>query len=661
MSTAFDPDRRREAMVTHQVAARGITDARVLDALRAVPRERFVPEALAEFAYDDTPLEIEEGQTISQPYIVARMIAALHPQPRDRVLEVGTGSGYAAAVLAHAVGEVYTIERHAALADVARDRLRDLGYRTVHVRHGDGTLGWPEHAPYDGIVVAAGGPRVPQPLLDQLAIGGRLVIPVGEGRGGQRLLRVTRRDHDTYDEEELEPVRFVPLIGAEGWEGVGAVGRAGGTPRGRHALVRLVRECAEPLGDLEPESLAPLLDRIGNARVVLLGECTHGSAEFYRFRDRLTRELVRKKGFTIVALEADWPDAAQLDRWVRHRSPAADSPRAFDRFPPWMWRNGEVVECTDWLRAWNADRPDPATQTRVVGLDLYSLHTSIAAVLRYLDDVDPEAAAVARHRYGCLTPWEREPAMYGHAALTGRYRSCESPVVEMLRDLLERRVDYATRDGERFLDAAQNARLVANAEKYYRVMYYGGAAGWNQRDRHMFDTLAALLEADGPDARAVVWAHNSHIGNAAATEMAARGEFNLGQLCRERFGREAFLLGLGTHHGVVAAADDWDGPMRHKAVRPARDDSYESLLHASAHAACLLPLGASAHPDLRVELRTPRLERLIGVIYRPETERQSHYVEAVLPEQFDEYAWFDETRAVSPLPAALPHGHPFAD
>jgi protein-L-isoaspartate(D-aspartate) O-methyltransferase len=248
--------------------------------------------------------------------------------------------------------------------------------------------------------------------------------------------------------------------------------------------------------------------------------------------------------------------------------------------------------------------------------------------------------------------------VYGRAAVTGQYRTCEEPVTRMLRDLMQRRLDYAVHDGARFLDAAQNARLVANAERYYRVMYYGAADSWNLRDHHMFDTLQMLLAAHDPDTRAVVWEHNSHVGNAAATEMSARGEINVGQLCRERFGRDAFLVGFGTDHGTVAAASDWDAPMQVMQVRPSHRESYERLFHDSGLAACLLPLGVTARPAIGEELRAPRLERAIGVIYRPETELQSHYFQAVLPLQFDEYIWFDETRAVRALPAAVGPGMP---
>lgn len=649
----------REMMVRHDIAARGVRDERVLAAMRSVPRERFLPADLAEFAYADTPLPIEEGQTISQPFIVANMIAAIESSPGDRVLEIGTGSGYAAAVLSRVVHEVYTIERHEPLAQLARERLADLGMDNVRILHGDGTLGWPAHAPYDAIIVTAGGPRVPESLRAQLAIGGRLVMPVGDESRIQQLIRVTRMDDDRFEEESLGEVRFVPLIGQEGFSDPGAPAPVmEGRTRSRSSVASLVREVCEPVSDIETVRLGPMLDRIGDARVVLLGEASHGTSEFYAMRARITRELITRRGFTIVAVEADWPDAVQVDRYVRHRPPVVDEPPAFSRFPTWMWRNGEVHDFVEWLRAWNAGVADPGRRTGFYGLDLYSLFSSIAAVLRYLDDVDPGTAAVARRRYGCLSPWERDPAVYGRAAVTGQYQNCEAPVTRMLTDLLARRMDYTTRDGERFFDAAQNARLVAQAERYYRVMYYGRADSWNLRDRHMFDTLRALLDFQGPESRAVVWAHNSHLGNAAATEMSLRGELNVGQLARERWQTGVYAVGFGTDHGTVAAAADWDEPMQIMSVRPAHPESYERVFHESGVPAFGLPLRYPSRAAVREELTAPRLERAIGVVYHPDTELQSHYFQAILPQQFDEYLWFDETRAVRALPATLSGGVP---
>lgn len=658
--------RERQRMVERHLIGRGIRDPAVLEGMRTVPREAFVAAELAEFAYEDAPLPIEAGQTISQPYMVASMAAALELRPSDRVLEVGTGSGYAAAVLSRIAREVYTVERHEELALAASRRLARLGYTNVHVQHGDGTLGWAEHAPYDAIVVAAGGPDVPKALLDQLAPGGRLVIPIGETPREQDLVRVRRHQDGTFDRDDLGAVRFVPLIGAEGWKeapGTGPVAPRPGASR-PEVVAKLIHEAAEPIESIDGANLDALLDRIGNARVVLLGEATHGTSEFYRMRARITQELIRQRGFTVVAVEADWPDAARVDHYVRQLPWERAPGQAFTRFPTWMWRNREVEQFARWLHDYNGAVEAPERRAGFYGLDLYSLYNSIAAVLHYLDGVDPDAARVARARYGCLTPWQGDPAAYGRAVTTGSYRACEEQVVAMLRDMLEKRLEYQLRDGERYLDALQNARVVANAEQYYRAMYYGSRDSWNLRDQHMFETLQVLLAFRGPDTKAVVWEHNSHVGNAAATEMGARGELNVGQLARAAFGDAAYLVGFGTDHGTVAAASDWDGPMEVKRVRPAHPQSYERLCHDSTVPAFQLALRQPRRMEVRDELSAARLERAIGVIYRPETEMASHYFQAVLPVQFDEYVWFDETRAVSPLgestrSTGIPDTYPF--
>jgi protein-L-isoaspartate(D-aspartate) O-methyltransferase len=646
-------DELRREMVERQLVRRGISDGLVLEAFQFVPRDEFLPSGLREFAYRDTPLPIGEGQTISQPYIVAVTMQALGLRGGERVLEVGAGSGYAAAIASRIADEVHTIERHESLATEARERLARLGYTNVHVYHGDGSLGLPQQAPFDAIAVAAAAPEVPRALLQQLAPGGRLVIPIGTEEGRQTLMRVTRQTSG-FLEEALADVRFVPLIGKQGWQSPTRV--ASGALRRRTAASTLIREVAEPLSGVATTSpsIDAMLDRIGDAKLVLLGESTHGTSEFYRLRATITRELIAHKGFSFVAVEGDWPDCARIDANVRSkRPPSAVEFSPFSRFPTWMWRNREVVDFLRWLREYNAAR-SPQSTVSFHGLDLYSLFTSIAAVVAYLDEIDPAAARVARARYGTLTPWQKDPAAYGEAVLVGRYTSSEEVVVRMLLDLLERRIDYARRDGERFFDAAQNARVIANAEHYYRAMYYGSAIAWNLRDRHMFDTLQSLFALHGPHAKGIVWEHNSHVGDARATEMTKRGELNVGELCRESFGDEVYVVGFGTDHGTVAAASLWGGPMERKRVRPAHELSYEALCHESGVPAFLLHLREPRRPSVRDELMNPRLERAIGVIYRPETELASHYFEASLPRQFDEYVWIDETRAIEPLEPATP-------
>jgi erythromycin esterase-like protein len=587
------------------------------------------------------------------------------------VLEVGAGSDYAAAVLSRIADKVYAIERHEELASRAGERLKRLGYDNVDIICADGTLGLPPQSPFNAILVSAGGPKIPDALKQQLAIGGRLVIPVGRGLH-QTLYRVDRIDEARFEEEDHGAVAFVPLIGSEGWaetedeEKVAVDSERSGFADGlmipeRRAkathtrLGRLIAEAAEPFGDLG--ELAALAERFANSRVVLLGEATHGTAEFYEARAAITEMLIRQHGFNIVAVEADWPDAAVLDAYVRGLPRPKLPKAAFTRFPTWMWRNAEVAAFLDRLKAINQGIDDPDRHCGFYGLDVYSLGASIEAVLAYLDRIDPETAAVARERYGCLAPWRADPARYGHMALSRGYAMCEKPVTEALLDLLKRRLDYLHRDGEAFFDAEQNARIVSAAEQYYRVMYYGDAVSWNLRDQHMFDTLERLLKHRGPDSKAVVWAHNSHIGDAEFTEMGqVRGEHNIGQLARRKFGERAALIGFGTDRGTVAAASNWDGPMEIKRVRPARDDSYEGRSRDANIPAFFLETGPGQTEQVRAALAEPLLERAIGVIYRPETELLSHYFQAELSRQFDAWIWFTETEAVTAHGEAHPHG-----
>ncbi len=666
----MDMSAERNQMVHDQIAARGVRDPLVLEAMRTVPREEFIPERLREFAYEDAPLPIAEEQTISQPYIVAFMIEALALRGGEQVLEIGTGSGYAAAVLGEIAGKVYTVERIAQLAHQASLALKAVGCFNVHVLHGDGTNGWPEYAPFDAIVVAAGGPQIPEALKSQLKIGGRLVIPVGTTRTNQELVRVTRISKTKFTTEDIADVRFVPLIGDEGWQESTELLKEVPSSKKLPAritqedpgLSKLIAKHCEPFDYIQTADLEPLLQRIGDARVVLLGEATHGTSEFYEMREVITRALIERKGFTFVGIEGDWPDVARIDHYVRHFEYPASEWTAFSRFPTWMWRNREVRTFVDWLRYYNADF-EPEHRVAFYGLDLYSLHRSIGQVLEYLRDVDPETAKIAAHRYGCLTPWQSDPAAYGHAALNGTYKSCELQVGRILNELRKKQREYTPQDGARYFDALQNAKLVVNAEEYYRVMYYGSRASWNLRDGHMFSTLNSLLDFHGNHSKAIVWAHNSHVGNASATEMSYRREINIGQLCRNQFGKQCYSIGFGTHTGTVAAASEWNGPMETKKIVPSLPRSYERLFHESGCAKFMLPLRQPRSADMRDQLLVSRLQRAIGVIYRPETERQSHYFECCLPGQFDELIWFDETSAVTPFNTSevrgMPETYPF--
>ncbi|HEY9509275.1 MAG TPA: erythromycin esterase family protein [Verrucomicrobiae bacterium] len=399
----------------------------------------------------------------------------------------------------------------------------------------------------------------------------------------------------------------------------------------------------------------PLIQFIGDAQFVLLGEASHGTHEFYRTRAELTKRLIIEKNFSAVAVEADWPDAYRVNRYVQSQSSDTTAEEAlsdFKRFPSWMWRNRDVVKFVEWLRAHNArvGAKDPAG---FYGIDLYSLNTSIAAVLTYLDKVDPDAAHRARYRYSCFDHYGEDTQAYGYAAFVGLTESCEREVVKQLSEMQRRASELAKRDGERpedeFFFAEQNARLVKNAEEYYRSMYEGRVESWNLRDQHMVEMLDELVTHLGRKLsrpKVVLWAHNSHLGDARATQMSQRGEWNVGQLVREKYGDAAVLIGFTTHSGTVTAASEWDGPAERKRVRPALRNSYEELFHESGLDDFYLLLKET---DLAKEFRRERMERAIGVIYRPDTERISHYFDADLPRQFDAVIHFDQTRAVEPL------------
>lgn len=423
-------------------------------------------------------------------------------------------------------------------------------------------------------------------------------------------------------------------------------------------LIDALRQYAEPLPPPEAhEEFGAFFDRFADAQIVLLGEATHGTSEFYNARAAITRRLIEHHGFTVVAVEADWPDAARIDNYVRHHAARPVRGESFVRFPTWMWRNTEVLAFADWLRRYNEPLPDRA-KASFHGLDVYSLSESIHTVLSYLDRVDADEAAHARWRYGCITPWQDEPAQYGREVVSGARTSCEDAVILQLHRLLEKRLTYLAEDGDAWFDAAQNAKIVRAAEQYYRAIYQGGAAAWNLRDRHMFTTLEAVIGHRGVGTKAVVWAHNSHIGDASATAMGWNGEFNIGQLCRVAYGDDAVLIGFGTDTGTVAAASDWGADMRIKTVRPARADSYEHAFRTTGLARTLTDWRGRSRQSLAHILREPLLERAIGVVYRPETELTSHYFEAVLADQFDAYVWFERTKAVTPLGHEKPHGAP---
>jgi erythromycin esterase-like protein len=423
-------------------------------------------------------------------------------------------------------------------------------------------------------------------------------------------------------------------------------------------LIDVTRRAARPLtGDRT--DFVELIDLVGGARFVMIGEASHGTHEFYETRAEITKRLIEEKGFLAVAAEADWPDAYRVNRYVKGiddltGAEAIDALAGFKRFPTWMWRNDVILDFVGWLRERNDDLPANAPKAGFYGMDLYSLNASIDAVITYLEKVDPDAARRARARYACFDHYGEDTQAYGYATSLGLAPSCENEVIRELMELRQRAADYAARDGrlasDEFFFAEQNALVARDAEQYYREMFRGRVSSWNLRDRHMAATLEALanhFEGQGQTARIVVWAHNSHVGDARATEVGQAGELTVGQLMRERYGQAAMSIGFTTHTGTVTAASEWDTPAERKHVRPAMRGSYELLFHDAGIPRFYLPLRDGG--DALTALRKPLLERAIGVIYLPETERMSHYFYARLPDQFDAVIHLDETRAVQPL------------
>jgi erythromycin esterase-like protein len=435
--------------------------------------------------------------------------------------------------------------------------------------------------------------------------------------------------------------------------------------------IRAIREHAHAVTGA-PQDYQPLLEMIGNSRFVLLGEASHGTHDFYYTRAQITEWLIEEKGFSAVAVEADWPDAHRVNRYVQGRGndpEAVEALGSFKRFPTWMWRNTDIVEFVDWLREYNDSLSRGKRRVGFYGLDLYSLHASARAVLDFLDQVDPGAARRARYRYGCFEHFGEDTQSYGYAASFGLSKSCEDEVVSQLLEMQKRAAELASRDDklepDAYFIAEQNARLVKNAEQYYRSMFESRVGSWNLRDQHMVETLEALERHLGPSAKIVVWAHNSHLGDARATEVGTHGELNVGQLVRERCGKDAVLVGFTTYTGTVTAASSWDGPAERKQVRPALGESYEAMFHEADIPGFLLELRGKDW--LTGVLKEERIERAIGVIYLPESERISHYFHARLADQFDAVIHFDKTRAVEPLERTsqwetgeFPETYPFA-
>jgi len=619
-----------------QLKDKGIKNPILLKAFQNIPEEFFLSENLHPYFYEDVRIENEFKKIEPRVIVVARMLEQLKVKKQEKILIMGVDSIYILVVLSKIYKEVYTIETNETYAKWTLDVLKTNNITNVFVKVGTPEIGWKEKGPFNIILIASEVKEVLDSMKKQLKVGGTLLAPTGPD-WTHTILEFTERVSETeYNEKALRDTYFIPKPKV-----LPVISQASHPDR---ELVDEIGINSIPFKTINDYPIDQLLDRIGDAKVVLLGEASHGTSEFYLARQAITKALIEKKGFNFVCAEADWSDAEQINNYVRNDFKQQDW-MPFARFPQWMWKNREVLDFVEWLKKYNERHQNTIG---FYGLDLYGLENSIDLVIKYLEELDKDLASLAKKRYACIAPYMADPATYGKLVLNNQLKSCEKDVLNMLFDLLKNRnkLNYS----REYLYAYQNSTVVVDAERYYKAMYYGSAESWNLRDFHMFYTLKSLLAYYGTKSKAIVWAHNSHIGNALSTEMYSRGEINIGHLCKEYFGDKSYHIGFGTHTGTVAAAKNWGDTMTVMNVNNSMEGSYENLCHKTHIPNFTLPLHKKdTEIKLRELLSIPKLERAIGVIYRPQTERMSHYFQAVLPSQFDEYIWFNTSKAVTPI------------
>ncbi|WP_272022986.1 erythromycin esterase family protein [Olleya namhaensis] len=622
--------------ITEQLEDKGISNKLLLEAFQDIPEAFFLSETLHPYFYEDVRIEKSLEKTEPRVIVVARMLEQLKIKEEDKILITGVDSIYILVVLSKIYKNVYNIETNETYANWATEVLKAVEINNVHIKTDNPEIGWKEEGPFNAILIASAFKEIPNTIKKQLAIGAKLIAPVGPD-WAHVLLEVTKRvSENDYvskalrDNYYIPNPKILPKISKETYTETEIIDEIG---------INSI-----PFKTIKKFPMDGLLDRIGNAKVVLLGEASHGTSEFYLTRQEITKALIEKKGFNFVCAEADWSDAEQINNYVKNEY-TAQNWLPFARFPEWMWKNKEVLDFVEWLKKYNAKRNNTIG---FYGLDLYGLENSIDLVINYLQKIDPELAKIAKNRYACITPYMSNPTVYGKLVTTNTLESCEKDVIDMLFDLLKNK--NKLNHTKEYFYAYQNATVVVDAERYYKAMYYGSAESWNLRDFHMFYTLKSLLSFFGKDSKTIVWAHNSHIGNALATEMYARGEINIGHLCKEHFGSKSYHIGFGTNTGTVAASKNWGEKMNKMPIKDAVDNSYENLCNKTNVSNFTLPLREEhTEKKLRDFLSVPRLQRAIGVVYKPETELRSHYYKSILPYQFDEYIWFNKTKAITPL------------
>ena len=620
---------------------KGITSEILLEAFKNIPEEFYLSEIIHPYFYEDVRIEKSLDKLEPRVIVIAKMLEQMGIKKAEKILIAGVDSIFVLVILSKIYDEVFSIETNETYANWSKEILKNIGVTNVTVKIGNPKVGLKNKAPFDAILIASEFEEIPENLNKQLKIGGNLLIPIGED-WSHAILELTERvsnvDYKTKTIREsyyIPRPKHFPLISKNTFLD--------------DDIIEEIGMNAHSFKTIPEYPIEALLKRIGNAKVVLIGEASHGTSEFYRVRQEITKALIEKRGFTFVCAEADWSDAEQINNYVKN-SYKQQNWMPFVRFPQWMWKNNEVLEFTEWLKKYNSSKDN---SVGFYGLDLYGLENSIDLVVKYLEKIDPHLASIAKKRYACISPYLADPTIYGKLVLNNQLQSCEKEVIKMLFDLLKykKKLDHSPE----FFYTYQNATVVADAERYYKSMYYGSAESWNLRDLHMFYALRSLMAFHGASAKTIVWAHNSHIGNALATEMYSRGEINIGHLCKEQYGNSCYSIGFGTHHGTVAASHNWGNNMEVMNVNKSLQGSFENLCHKTHIENFTLALRESdAEESLRLLLSSPKLERAIGVIYKPKTELLSHYFQAVLSSQFDEYIWMNKTKAVTPISLSNP-------
>ena len=566
----------KKISIKEQLEDKGISNELLLEAFQDIPEAFFLSEILHPYFYEDIRIEKSLEKTEPRVIVVARMLEQLKIKKEAKILITGVDSIYILVVLSKIYKEVYTIETNETYANWTLEVLKSIDIANVFVKTGNPEIGWEEKGPFNTILIATEFKEITKTIKEQLKLGAKLLAPVGPDWSHVILEIIIRISENEYETKAVKDSYFIPnpkilpKIGTETYS---------------------EKECVDEIGinslpfkTIKKFPMDGLLERIGDAKVVLLGEASHGTSEFYLTRQEITKALIEKKGFNFVCAEADWSDAEQINNYTRNQYKSQDW-MPFARFPQWMWKNKEVLNFVEWLKKHNSKHNNTIG---FYGLDLYGLENSIDLVIKYLADIDPELAELAKSKYACITPYMSSPAVYGRLVANNKIAGCEKEILDMLFDLLKNK--NKLNHSKEYFYAYQNATVVIDAERYYRAMYYGSAESWNLRDFHMFYTLKSLLSYFGKDSKAVVWAHNSHIGNALATEMYARGEINIGHLCKEHFGSKSYHIGFGTHTGTVAAARNWGESMEKINVNESVENSYENLCHKTNVPNFTLPL-----------------------------------------------------------------------